>query len=182
MVLGPVLWGLGLYEVIVQANETEERHTLYKWSRDYCNSVEKQLLQVGMRRHWFNPPEGDVTLDIDPAVLSVKGGVVGDVRNMSMFGDKEFGTVICSHVLEHLHSVDDIELAISESVRVADRSVFIAPSPYSIMAMLHPQHRFRLWFSDNTIKVLPNEWSIGQSMTTNETPKVIDMSRTFIVE
>ena len=182
MVLGPVLWGLGLYEGIIQANESEERHTLYRWSRDYCNSVGKQLLQVGMRRHWWNPPEGDVTLDIDPAVLSTPGGIIGDVRGMNIFRDKQFGAVICSHVLEHLQSAGDIELAVSECIRVADKTVFIAPSPYSIVAMLHPQHKFRLWFAKDTVKVLSNEWSIGQSMVTNETPKVIDMSRTFILE
>ena len=161
-----LLWllaGTAAYEGIIQIKEHNERHTYYKWARSYCNQVNKPLLRVGMRRSMLEPPNGDVTIDIDTNVLGIPGGVHGDERNMP-FMDKEFGVCFNEHTLEHLYTAEDVEKAISECRRVADSAVLLAPSPYSIYASLfNPTHHLRLWFDNqkNQIIVRSNTWNTG---------------------
>ena len=50
--------------------------------------------------------------------------IVADVRRLP-FSDRHVDTVLCSDVLEHLHYPIDVELAISEAMRVARRKVLI---------------------------------------------------------
>lgn len=161
------LWKIALaaltYEGVIQVKEHKERHDYFNWARGYCDSVGKELLRIGMRRSGLEPPNGDVTLDIDPEVLNIAGGVQGDERFMP-FRDKEFGVCFNEHTLEHLHSAEDVEMAIKECRRVADYTVLLAPSPYSIYASLFcPSHRLRLWFDNeqNEIVVRPNDWRTG---------------------
>lgn len=151
------------YELMLQAREIMERRRRYQQCRAYCDSVDKPLLQIGVRTSPLNPPYADTTLDIDPVVLRVPGGVQGDERDMP-FEDKEFGACINSHTLEHLHSAEDVELALNESVRVADMAVFLAPSPYSFIAnFLCPNHHLRLYMDqqNNRIVVVPNRFRTG---------------------
>lgn len=134
-----------VYEGFIQAIELEERHHYYRLARDYCSEVSKPLLRIGMRRSPLEPPNGDVTLDIDPSVERVSGGVLGDVRAMP-FAGKQFGVCFNEHVLEHLRTASDVQVAVAECCRVADYAILLAPSPYSIVANLHPGHHLRLWF------------------------------------
>jgi len=145
-----LLMGLGLaagmYEAAITVHETMERHRAYGWARGYADSVGKPLLRIGVRRSFLEPPNGDVTLDIDPIVASLPGGVIGDVRGIP-FAAGEFGVTFCEHVLEHLHTAEDVAAAVAECVRVADYAVFLCPSPYGIWSsFLCPSHRLRLWF------------------------------------
>lgn len=150
--LGIVL-GLVIYELIIQTIETLERHTYWRRSREYCDKVKKPLLRVGMKRSIFEPPNGDVTIDLDKAVLKIPGGVLGDERHMP-FIDKQFGVCFNEHTLEHLHSVKDVELAVRECTRIADCAVFLTPSPYSIVATFFCKtHRLRIWSEDDKIAV-----------------------------
>jgi hypothetical protein len=116
-----------------------------------------------MHRGPFEPPNGDVTLDIDPEVEKIPGGVLGDERFMP-FADREFSFCFNEHTLEHLHSAADVELAVNECRRVADYTVLLCPSPYSIFATFFcPSHRLRLWFDsdNNKIIVRENGWRTG---------------------
>lgn len=155
---GAVLWETG-----VQVKEHVERHDWYNWSREYCDSVGKPLLTVGLQRGTYNPPNGDSVIDVDPEVLDVSGGVLASVTALP-FPDKKFGIAYNSHVLEHLSSPEDIEAAIAECRRVADYAVLLAPSPYSIMANLFcPSHNYRLWMDskNNKVVVKPSSWQTG---------------------
>lgn len=149
------------YEGIVQVSETAERHYHFQKAREYCDKVGKPLLRIGVRRSIFEPPNGDVTLDIDPVVRGLLGGIWGDERKMP-FRDKQFGYCFNEHTLEHLETPEDVALAVKECVRVADRAVFLAPSPYGLVATFFcPTHRLRLWFGQGKMFVVPNTWRTG---------------------
>lgn len=161
--LAKLLIGAVAWEGAIQTKETLERHHYWNWARQYCNEVGKPLLRIGMKRSFLEPPNGDITLDLDPAVERIGGGVQGDVRAMP-FDDKSMGVSFCQHILEHLRTPEDVEAAISECARVADKTVLLCPSPYSIYASLFcPTHHLRLWFDKtrNKIVVRPNNWRTG---------------------
>lgn len=148
-------------ELGVQIAEFTERHTLWSKARQFCESKGKPLLRIGMRRSFLEPPNGDVTLDFDPAVANIPSGVVGDERDMP-FGDKQFGVCFNEHTLEHLHTPADVQKAINECVRVADMAIIITPSPNSQYSnMFCPTHNLRLWLEDNVVKVAFNEYRTG---------------------
>ena len=187
MVLGTALLLAGVYELGVTAHEIAERHAHWKLSREYCDEVQKPLLCIGMRRGFTEPPNGDVTLDLDPAVQDVEGGVWGDERDMP-FATKEFGVCFNEHTLEHLRTVEDVQLAVNECVRVADRAVFLTPSPYSIHASLFcPHHNLRIWLDQdsNIIRVEDNTLRTGfgyapgvsQALTAEDTPPLVVTTR-----
>ena len=152
-----------VYEIAIQTKEGIERHHYWGISRQYCNLVGKPLLRVGMNRSFLEPPNGDMTIDIDPEIQSIPGGVWGDERHMP-FTDKQFGVCFNEHTLEHLHTLEDVQLAVNECVRVADRAVFLGPSAYSLYSNLFcPTHNLRLRFDDtnNRIEVVKNEYRTG---------------------
>ena len=141
------------YEFIIQGTEIWERHSYWKASRHYCNQVNKKLLRIGIKRSFTEPPNGDVTLDLDKEILKIPGGVQGDERAMP-FHDKQFGVCFNEHTLEHLHSAEDVQQAVKECTRVADCAVFLMPSPYSIWSTFFCEtHRLRLWEENNTLIV-----------------------------
>lgn len=159
--LGVVGLGLLAYEGIIALSESAERHSTYRMAREYCDSVNKPLLRIGVRRGITEPPMGDVTIDIDPIIESFPGGVLGDERDMP-FEDKEFGACFNEHTLEHLENPEDVELAVNECVRVADLTVLLAPSPYGIYATFFcPTHNLRIWFEDGRIRVAKNKYNTG---------------------
>jgi len=152
-----------IYEGVIQLNEIAERENYWQLARKYCDKIGKPLLRIGIRRSSFEPPNGDVTLDVDLKVLDIPGGVHGDERAMP-FSDKEFGCCFNEHTLEHLHTCEDVEMAVNECARVADFTVLLCPSPYSIYSNLfNPTHYLRLWFDNdkNRVIVRPNHWRTG---------------------
>lgn len=157
---------LAFRELAIQSTETVERHKHWRMAREYCDHVGKQLLRIGIRRSFLEPPNGDVTLDLDPIVLNIPGGVLGDECQMP-FQDKEFGCCFNEHTLEHLGNLEDVQHAVSECMRVADVAILLAPSPYSIYATLFlPSHNLRLWFDESgIIRVAPNRWKTGLGFT-----------------
>jgi len=191
MILGTALLLLGAYELNVVARESVERHAYWELVREYCDSVRKPLLRIGMRRSFTEPPNGDVTLDLDPAVQGISGGVWGDERDMP-FSTKEFGVCFNEHTLEHLRTAEDVQLAVNECVRVADRAVFLAPSPYGIYSsMFCPTHNLRLWFDRDSNSILVKEntdrtgmgysCGISQALVTDDPPLVISSQESFVV-
>jgi len=184
------------YEGGMTIRENAERHKYYNQARQYADSVGKPLLVVGMKRFFWQPPNGDITVDIDPEVQNIPGGVWSDEREMP-FEDKTFGAVYNAHTLEHLPTVEDVEIAVNECLRIADIGVFLAPSPYSMIAnMFCPAHHLRLWFdqTNNRIRVTDNRWRTGigiqsgdtshqpptvveQSLVTGEVPEIIEIGK-----
>jgi hypothetical protein len=177
-----------IYEGVIVTTEQLERQKYWSEARQYCDEVGKPLLVVGMKRHFWQPPDGDVTIDIDPKVLGLPSGVLADAREIP-YPDKSFGAVYAAHVLEHMDTPEDAEIAINECLRVADRAYFLCPSPYSIYANLFaPSHHLRIWFDqDNqTVRVIP--WNppfamgghtggqyepISQSLVVDSIPKFV---------
>ncbi|MFC1961591.1 methyltransferase domain-containing protein [Chloroflexota bacterium] len=67
----------------------------------------------------------DVNLDI--VARDVPHFVLGDIQNLEMFADKQFGAVYASHVLEH---VEEPDTALRELSRVAEYVFVITPLPF----------------------------------------------------
>lgn len=156
-----ILLGMVAYQATISLSEYIERHGHFLRSREYCDQAGKPLLRVGMNRAPWEPPNGDVTIDLAPEVLNVPGGVQGDERFMTMFSNKQFGVCFNEHTLEHLASVNDVVAAVSECVRVADRAVFLCPSPYSLVNLIAPSHYLQVKFQDGEILVRRNMMRTG---------------------
>jgi len=109
-----------------------------------------------MQRAPWEPPGGDVTLDLDPDVLKVPGGIQGDERQMP-FADKQFGVCFNEHTLEHLPDVESIRRAVAECVRVADYAVFLIPSPWSPSNFLWKTHYHRILVDGGVLRVRDND-------------------------
>jgi len=195
MVIAPlVAIGIGLttYEVAIQLKEHSERRKYWDIARAHCDQSGKKLLRIGIRRGIFEPPNGDVTLDLDPVVLNIPGGTCGDERDMP-FADKEFGVCFNEHTLEHLHSREDVELAVNECVRVADKAILLCPSPYSIISNLFCHtHYLRIWFDKDKIRVTNNDYrvlpdtlplpsAIGQALVLKDKAPVVISQRGFLI-
>ena len=142
-------WLVGMFwELVVQLREFQIRSIYYWKAYRISRELGKPLLVVGnpKNRH----PCGDVTLDINPSG-ECPFEVKGDVRDLSMFRYKEFGSAYVAHVLEHL-TLDDALTAIDELRHVADYVVILYPTKNSILARLHPDHK---------IETLEYFWSIN---------------------
>lgn len=186
-----MLW-LGLEAGTGIRNEIE-RHTFYNEAREYCNSVSKPLLRVGIRKYPWEPPNADYTVDIDPDILNISGGILADERAMP-FSNKQFGACINQHTLEHLNTPEDVQQAVNECTRVSDTTILLTPSPYSFFSnVLNPQHNLRLYFDqlNNKIRVEENPKlgvsvptpSIGAHMVIHEgAPRVYSQGRAIIIE
>lgn len=89
---------------------------------------------------------GDVNVDIaaDRSIPPGRGRVsFGDAHSLP-YPDKHFGSLIASHVLEHM---DDPDKALREFHRVADKVYVIVPQWWCPHTWLHPGHQ---WFiTDN---------------------------------
>ena len=146
----PIMW-----EGIIQLKENSDRSTVYQEAQIYADSLNKPLLVVGgplggkvrgtlgIRSHGY----GDVCIDIDPgACIGAPEAVVGDIRSIP-YSDKYFGAVFVSHVLEHLPTVEDCEMAIEELNRVADKAFLCVPSKASFFAWFVPDHH--LWITES---------------------------------
>ena len=82
----------------------------------------------------LHPPNGeaDTVVDLGPEVLNVPNGVQASVLDLP-FQDGQFGVCVLEHVAEHMQSVEDVEQAISECVRVADYAFILVPSFWQIV-------------------------------------------------
>jgi SAM-dependent methyltransferase len=98
----------------------------------------KPLLNVGCGAAYTEL--SDVNLDIVPQ--EANNFVHGDIQNLSMFKEKQFGAVYASHVVEHM---EDLDAALAELHRVADNVFIITPFPLWPWAWLCPGHRWVLW-------------------------------------
>ncbi len=162
----PVL-AVGLYELAVQSPEYEDRHIGFRLAREYCRSVGKPLLRIGVHRTFLEPPNGDLTIDLDPSVADRQRGVVqGDERNMYMFGDRQMGICFNEHTVEHLPTAQDVAAAVRECLRVADYAMFLFPSRWSLIARYlrspslvgpYEAHHLQIEIAEGGIRVTPLE-------------------------
>lgn len=136
-----ILVGTAIYEGLLQTVELTERHQIFKQARDYADSLGKPLLVIGTPKWKFSHPYGDVTIDINPRMGDGKIEVA-DVRDIP-YSNRYFGAAFCSHVLEHLATIEDASQALNEMERVADRVFVVSPHKTSIFAHIHPNHH--LW-------------------------------------
>jgi hypothetical protein len=181
------------YEGGITVNQIVERHKHFREAREYADQAGKPLLTIGMKRMPWQTPNGDVTVDIDPIVENLPGGVYADERDMP-FSDKEFAVCLNAHTLEHLPTASDVEIAINECLRVADRGIFLCPSPYDLISnFVCPAHYLRLWFDqvNNRIRVSDNRWRSGlgfnwgpkitQAIIVDEMPEIIKISGAYVL-
>lgn len=138
------LVSMAVREGVQQLRELDERHTIFQQARECADRLGKPLLVVGAPKHQFTHPCGDVTLDISAYRASVCGGIVADVRDIP-YPDLYFGAAFCSHVLEHLQTVQDAYDALDELHRVADYVFVASPHKSSLIAHLYPGHH--LWIT-----------------------------------
>lgn len=184
---------LATYQGGLTLKENLERHRYWNQAREYADRRNKPLLVVGMKRWVWEPPNGDVTVDLDPIVENIPGGVCASECDMP-FMDKEFGAVYNAHTLEHMLTAEDLELAVNENIRVSDKTIFLCPSPWSIIGNFFcPAHHFRLWFdqTNNRIKITDNRWRTGlglkgggqfqisQSFVTETLPEIVKIGNSY---
>jgi hypothetical protein len=136
-----ILIGMAVREGLLQAVELRERHQIFNQARADADSLGQPLLVVGAPKWNFSHPAGDVTIDINPR-MGESEVEVADVRDIP-YPTGYFGAAFCSHVLEHLPTIEDACRALDEMERVADRVFVVSPHKTSIMAQIHPEHR--LW-------------------------------------
>lgn len=142
--IGVLLTGVTAHEGLLQLGELQMRHRTFNMAQDHANNVKKPLLVIGTPKHAFSHPCGDVTLDIDPGngYCDVE---IADVRAIP-YPNEHFGAAFCSHVLEHLATVDDALLALAELERVAGKVFIVSPHKSSIIAWMYPGHH--LWITE----------------------------------
>ena len=153
--MGWVRLAFSLWQGLVMLKQTSERREKYDAARAQADATGKPLLVVGgpygdspFRRALDMPAHGpgDVTLDLSSrAIEGIPGGIVGDVRDIP-FPDGHFGAVLISHVLEHLPTVDDCEIAVQELHRVADQVYVAGPGKDSALAHVIADHH--LWVEE----------------------------------
>ena len=117
--------------------EKRERGLVFNEAKVTSKRLNKPLLNAGCGLTYRGAILGsDVNMDVVPR--DVPNFVLGNVEDMSMFNDKQFGAVFCAHVLEH---VNNLAKAKSELERVADYQFIITPSPFFMLSWLLPKHK-----------------------------------------
>ncbi len=111
---------------------------VFREARKAARARGKHLLNVGCKGRFTT--QSDVNLDIVPR--NVPRFVQGDIQDLHIFRDKQFGAVYAAHVLEH---VDDPDRALKELRRVSHNVFVITPLPIFPWVWLHPEHKWIMW-------------------------------------
>jgi SAM-dependent methyltransferase len=114
------------------------KRLVFNQARNAARRTGKPLLNAGCGSAYTEL--SDVNLDI--VTKKVENFVHGDIQNLGMFREKQFGAVYASHVVEH---VEDLDAALAELHRVADHVFIITPFPLWPWAWLWPDHKWVLW-------------------------------------
>jgi len=114
------------------------RRPIFNRARKAARITGKPILNAGCGSAYTEL--SDVNLDIVPR--KAPNFVRGDIQDLSMFQDKQFGAAYASHVLEH---VEDPDIALRELHRVAENVFIITPFPLWPSAWLCPGHKWVLW-------------------------------------
>ena len=114
------------------------KRPIFNLAKLAARKADKPLLNAGCGLKFTDL--SDVNLDI--VSKEVPHFVKGDIQNLSMFKDKQFGAVYASHVVEH---VEDVDAALQELNRVAENVYVITPFPLWPSAWVCPNHTRILW-------------------------------------
>jgi len=114
------------------------KRVVFNRAKRAARKARKLLLNAGCGSAYTEL--SDVNLDI--ITREVQNFVHGDIQDLSMFKNKQFGAVYASHVLEH---VEDPDSALRELKRVAENVFIITPCPLWPSAWLHPDHKWVFW-------------------------------------
>lgn len=114
------------------------KRPIFNQATDAAKMTGKPLLNAGCGSAYVELI--DVNLDI--ALKKAPNFLSGDIQNLWMFHNKQFGAVYASHVLEH---VEDPDTALRELHRVAEHVFVITPLPLWPSAWLEPDHKWLLW-------------------------------------
>ncbi len=116
------------------------KRPIFNQAREAATKAGKPLLNVGCGYAYTEL--SDVNLDI--VSRDVKHFVRGDIQDLSMFKNKQFGAVYASHVVEH---VEDLDVALRELDRIAENVFVVTPLPLWPWMWLWPTHKWVLWGS-----------------------------------
>jgi hypothetical protein len=101
---------------------------------------------------------GELCIDLDPAACQGCPYIYGDILNLPL-ANGEAGSVFASHILEHMHSIEDEAQAWWELHRVSDGNVFVCvPRTDSIAGWIATDHH--LWVHEvasGTLRVRERE-------------------------
>ena len=151
-----ILKGIIIYESLFQISEAIERGDVYQKAELYALSINKPLIVIGgpsggnyilkqilgYRAHGC----GDVCVDVDPkACIESQFPILANITNIPL--PDKYGVAYVAHVLEHLPTVEQAEIAMNELNRIADAVFICYPSRYSISAWLAPDHH--IWVNDD---------------------------------
>jgi hypothetical protein len=139
------------YQSLVSISEFTERNKVYEIAKSCAADLDKPLVVVGGNtvQLWGITisieihGSGDACFDLNPDACTANY-INADVRDIPL-ADKYAGAVFCSHLLEHMPTVYDAQLAMQELNRIADAVFICYPSKLNIMAWIHPDHH--LWVS-----------------------------------
>lgn len=123
--------------VISDIYENWEKQMKMHEARAFADSLKKPVLNVGCGN---NPREiGDVNVDLlKPEECILPNYIQANVYNLP-FRDKQFGSAVASHLLEH---VDDPKKMLAELSRVADRVFIAVPAPFNYLANTRLDHKY----------------------------------------
>lgn len=133
--------GFSIWQSCASLLEMRERTKVYDLALRQARMMGKPLVVAGGSKGRHGT--GDLCVDIDPR--SCQGATTflqADIRSIPL-PDKFAGAVFASHVLEHLRTVRDAEIALCELQRIGDFVYVVSPHKWNIFASLHPDHH--LW-------------------------------------
>jgi SAM-dependent methyltransferase len=114
------------------------KRPILQQAREVARENGKPLLNAGCGLAYTEL--SDVNLDI--VRRPVPNFVLGNIQNLWMFGDKQFGAAYVSHVIEH---VEEPEAALQELDRVAEVVFVLTPLPIWPSAWIDPDHKWIFW-------------------------------------
>ena len=149
------------YQALVTIHEHIERNVIYKKARAYADYVQKPLVIVGgawgesgIREIIGFPAHGFGDVCVDLSEQSCEGSPMRIQANITdiPLSDKFAGAAFCSHVLEHLYTIDEAIAGINELCRIADKVFIVVPHKYSLNAWLYDKHH--LWITQNDKNII----------------------------
>lgn len=140
--------------VFLAVDHLVRRRITFMAAYNAAKAREKPLLNAGSGTADEHTDAGyiinrsDVNFDIRDLEGLIPNFVQGDIQDMHMFSDKQFGAAYCSHALEHM---DDVHKALSELYRVADEVYVVLPRWWSPSNYMNDKHKW-IFISDIPIR------------------------------
>lgn len=121
----------------------KRRMEIFNLARQTADRLKKPMINVGCADFLSVNPFKHIAersdVNFDKKECNAPNFVQGDVYNMSMFEDKQFGAAYASHLFEHL---DYPEEALKELRRIADNVFILVPNKAEVLAWAYPEHKW----------------------------------------